>query len=127
MPNATAPSGRIGRERKTIERMIGIYCRAHHGQAGALCDDCRELHDYALARLDHCRFGVDKPTCAACPIHCYEAAMRERVRTVMRYAGPRMLLRHPFLALWHQYDSWRARRQTQPEWKRNADAKNRTH
>ena len=42
-----------------------------------------------------------------CPVHCYEAAMRERVRQVMRYAGPRMLLRHPILALLHLRDERR--------------------
>ena len=43
-------------------------------------------------------FGDDKPTCANCKVHCYSEAMRERVRDVMRYAGPRMLWRHPVLA-----------------------------
>jgi hypothetical protein len=33
--------------------------------------------------------------------------MRERIRTVMRYAGPRMALRHPLLALAHLLDSLR--------------------
>jgi hypothetical protein len=33
--------------------------------------------------------------------------MRERVRTVMRYAGPRMMWRHPFLALAHLVDGRR--------------------
>jgi hypothetical protein len=30
--------------------------------------------------------------------------MRERVREVMRYAGPRMLLHHPWLAICHLVD-----------------------
>jgi len=30
--------------------------------------------------------------------------MRERIRAVMRYAGPRMLWRHPLLALLHLAD-----------------------
>jgi hypothetical protein len=30
--------------------------------------------------------------------------MREQVRAIMRYAGPRMLLRHPVLALMHVWD-----------------------
>jgi hypothetical protein len=33
--------------------------------------------------------------------------MRERVRTVMRYAGPRMLKRHPYLAVMHILDGRR--------------------
>ncbi len=33
--------------------------------------------------------------------------MRERVRVVMRYAGPRMLFRHPILAVRHLLDERR--------------------
>jgi hypothetical protein len=35
--------------------------------------------------------------------------MRERVREVMRYSGPRMLTRHPVLAVAHLVDGRRKR------------------
>jgi hypothetical protein len=66
-----------------------------------------ELMNYALCRLERCPFGEDKTTCAKCPVHCYKPAMRARVKEVMRYAGPRMLLHSPMLALLHQLDAWR--------------------
>ncbi len=84
--------------------MIGIYCQEHHGTHDGLCETCQDLHTYAMQRIDKCPFGVDKPTCAKCPIHCYKPEMRERVRQVMRYAGPRMLLRHPILTVGHYWD-----------------------
>jgi hypothetical protein len=93
---------RHGREFRTIAAMLHMYCRAHHGgRARTLCADCAELHDYAERRLQRCPFGEAKPTCAGCTVHCYKTAMRERVRVVMRWAGPRMLWRHPMLALRH--------------------------
>jgi predicted amidophosphoribosyltransferase len=95
------------RERKTIEAMIRLYCRDHHGGEGELCSECEELLDYALARLDRCPFRENKPTCAKCPVHCYKPDMREQVRAVMRYAGPRMLRRHPVLAVLHLIDGFR--------------------
>jgi predicted amidophosphoribosyltransferase len=98
---------RIAREKKTMRAMIAMYCRAHHGSVKELCAACRELLDYAYCRLDRCPFGADKSTCAHCPIHCYKPAMREKVRSVMRYAGPRLLLRHPILALRHWLDGRR--------------------
>ncbi len=99
----TAAAVRRARELETITAMITMYCRAHHGASdAALCDDCGALHDYARRRLERCVFGDAKPTCAKCTVHCYKAAMRERVRQVMRWAGPRMLWRHPVLALWHE-------------------------
>lgn len=81
--------------------MARIYCRAHHTTKEGLCSKCRALLDYALERIDGCPYKEGKPVCTACPIHCYEAAMRENIRQVMRYAGPRMLLRHPFLSIQH--------------------------
>ena len=66
-----------------------------------LCPECAALLDYALRRLDSCRFGNGKPSCRKCPVHCYRADMRERIRTVMRWAGPRMMLHHPMAATKH--------------------------
>ena len=97
---------RRAREFRTIAAMLQLYCRAHHGST-AFCPACADLHDYARRRLEHCVFGEAKPTCANCPVHCYSAGMRERVRQVMRWAGPRMLWRHPVLAVWHLIDGRR--------------------
>ncbi len=90
------------REEQTIRAMLEIYCRAHHVSPGApLCEECQPLFEYAQARLGKCPFGPEKPVCAKCPIHCYQPAMRDQIREVMRFAGPRMALRHPALALAH--------------------------
>jgi hypothetical protein len=106
---------RLARELATIRAMVGIHCRDHHRGRGAargeLCAECRALMDYATRRLDRCVFGDDKPTCANCKVHCYSAAMREQVRVVMRYAGPRMTWRHPLLAIAHLVDGRREARE----------------
>jgi predicted amidophosphoribosyltransferase len=91
------PHAQIETERRTVEAMIGIFCRGRHGTKEGLCPDCGELRDYAARRLEQCPLRANKPKCSACPVHCYKPAMRERIREVMRYAGPRMLYRHPIL------------------------------
>ena len=73
-------------------------CQVGHGGPG-LCGDCRELLEYSLARLEHCKFGNAKTKCHKCPVHCSRPDMREKIRTVMRFSGPRMLLYHPLEAL----------------------------
>jgi hypothetical protein len=99
---------RLQRERRTINMMIGIYCADHHnGSEDSLCGSCQEFQDYADRRLEKCPYGDDKPTCANCPVHCYKPARREQVKRIMRYAGPRMLLKHPVLAIRHQLDGFR--------------------
>ncbi|MFC2033310.1 nitrous oxide-stimulated promoter family protein [Chloroflexota bacterium] len=94
------------RESRTVAVMISDYCRYHHPD-DEQCLDCSELSDYALERLNKCPFQEGKTTCARCPVHCYKPDMRKRIRTVMRYAGPRMIYRHPVLALFHIIDGRR--------------------
>lgn len=91
---------RIDEEKCVVEQMIKLYCRRCEGNA-ELCADCGELLEYALRRLDCCRFGNGKPTCKRCAIHCYRGDMKERIRVVMRWSGHRMLLYHPVSALKH--------------------------
>lgn len=93
---------RIEREKKVVALMIGIYCRRHHStRKGELCGDCRALLEYAMKRLDHCPKGNGKGSCRKCQIHCYAPEKREKIRNVMRYVGPRMILVHPVAAIRH--------------------------
>ena len=89
--------------------MIEIDCESRHPGGRGPCAECEALFAYAEARLDKCPYGDDKPACRVCPIHCYRPDMRERVRQVMRYAGPRMLLHRPQLAIRHMWDEVRSK------------------
>ena len=91
---------RIESEKKTVGMMVRLYCRRYEGNK-ELCQGCSQLLSYAEARLDRCKFGNEKPTCKKCPIHCYKPDMREKMRTVMRWAGPRMMIYHPIEAIKH--------------------------
>ena len=105
-PMTNRPS-RMAREARTVEAMIRLYCRAKHDGEVPLCSECGELWQYAQMRLDRCPYQEGKTTCGKCPVHCYKPAKREQVRAVMRYAGPRMLYRHPVMALLHLFDGLR--------------------
>lgn len=98
---------RIGYEKKMVGKMITLYCKNNHGEGGDPCLSCVELLQYALRRLDACRFQNDKPTCSKCPIHCYKPDKRESIKAVMRYSGRRMLLRDPIAILLHAIDGMR--------------------
>jgi predicted amidophosphoribosyltransferase len=98
---------RMLRESATITAMMNIYCTEVHGSAGELCPDCRALDAYAQMRLERCPFQEKKSTCAKCTVHCYKPEQREHIRRVMRYAGPRMLAKHPVLAVRHLLDGLR--------------------
>jgi len=96
----TSPA-RIVREKKTIRAMVGLYCAGNHRVKRGLCQECAGLLDYAETRLDKCPFGEKKGPCTKCTIHCYSPYMRARVIAVMKYSGPRIILKHPILALLH--------------------------
>jgi hypothetical protein len=102
---------RLRREQRTIEAMLHIWCDARplHVRAsyGELCAGCEGLFEYASYRLLKCPYGEEKPTCKKCPTHCYTKDKREEMHDVMRFAGPRMLLRHPILAIRHLRDEKR--------------------
>lgn len=88
--------------------MVAIYCRAHHPEAAEHpCPECAAFLAYSGRRLEKCPYGAAKPTCAKCPIHCYKPEPRALARRIMRYAGPRMLWRHPWLSLLHLLDKLR--------------------
>lgn len=113
--HARAPQGtgrmgsqnRLTRERRTVRLMIEMYCRARHGTRTGLCESCEELSRYASMKIDRCVFHDAKPVCAECRVHCYKADMRDRIRRIMRFSGPRMLFSHPGLALMHGLDRMR--------------------
>ena len=91
-----------------MTKMVGMYCtRFHDGSKNKLCDECEEFLGYAQRRLAKCPYEEKKPTCTNCPIHCYKKAQKERATEIMRYAGPRMLSRHPYLAITHILDGFR--------------------
>ena len=119
MPLATP---RLRREFLTMERMVAIYCAAHHRDQ-PLCAECRAFLAYAEKRLEKCPYGEGKPTCAKCPVHCYKRQQRERAREIMRYAGPRMTYRHPWLALRHVLDKLRNVEHPMALRRRRGDAK----
>jgi len=98
---------RILREQTTVEAMIDLSCHGQHGTRGDLCAECRELKEYARKRLERCPLREKKTTCANCRVHCYKPDMRDKIKQVMRYAGPRIAYRHPVLALFHFIDGFR--------------------
>ncbi len=95
---------RIIREKKTMDAMVHIYCKSHHGTSKELCTECSELLEYAKYRLSKCPFQENKTTCGKCPIQCYEPEKKVHAKKVMRYAGPRMILYHPKMAIQHLID-----------------------
>lgn len=89
---------KIEKERKICFLMIDLYCRHHHQVD---CVQCLELKDFVAERLRLCPHSDQKTFCSSCDTPCYRADMQERICTVMRFSGPRMLLHHPIVAVRH--------------------------
>ena len=102
------------KEQTVVREMIAMYCRHHHG-GKELCTECRELADYAVARSEHCPFMETKTFCSNCTVHCYSPAMREKIRAVMRWSGPRMIFHHPGMAVWHVVTSMKEKKRLRSE------------
>jgi len=84
---------------------LGVYGRT----APRVCSECGDLLRYAEQRRAACP-KVPKPFCSNCDTHCYKPDMRERVREVMRYSGPRsMFTRHALAGIKHLIEGRTAR------------------
>ena len=119
-------------EAEMVSQMIALYCRGNHAdrphaESGVtakvgrhtveLCEECAELHDYACLRVQRCPQMATKTFCSVCPTHCYKPAMREKIRVVMRWSGPRMLRYRPVKAMEHAIVTVKAKRAQKSETK----------
>lgn len=103
------------REKKIVSEMIALYCRKKHGTKGQLCAECAALDTYARERSDKCPFMEMKTFCSNCRVHCYKPQMRERIRDVMRFSGPRMMTVHPVTAVHHVIESKREKKRIEKQ------------
>ena len=92
-------------ETRIISEMIDLYYKKHGTDQERL-----DLKTYAALRTSKCPFMETKTFCSNCRVHCYKPEMREKIRAVMRYSGPRMLLKHPILTIKHLYYSLQEKR-----------------
>ncbi len=97
------------REKAMVSEMIALYCRKNH-RTKSLCPDCAALADSARRPRDQCPFMEAKTFCSNCAVHCYAPEMREKIRAVMRFSGPRMLFHHPAMAVRHLIETKKEKR-----------------
>lgn len=97
------------REKQMVTEMIRLYCRKNHG-GKSLCAECAALAEYAQQRSDKCPFMAEKTFCSNCRVHCYKPEMRQKIREVMRFSGPRMIFTHPIAAIRHVIETKREKR-----------------
>lgn len=103
------------REKEMVSQMITLYCRRNHGTKGALCPECAALNQYARQRSDKCPFMETKTFCSNCKVHCYKPEMREKIRIVMRFSGPRMIFHHPAEAIRHVIETKKEKRRLEKQ------------
>lgn len=68
------------------------------------------LDAYARQRSSRCPFMETKTFCSNCRVHCYEPEMREKIREVMRFSGPRMIVYHPVTVVRHVIETKKEKR-----------------
>lgn len=104
------------KELKVVTLMIERYCRGKHNtKKHDLCEECGKLLEYVKQRRERCPHRDNKPFCSNCKIHCYKPSMREKIREVMRYSGPRIVFNHPILSTRHLIESKREKKKMKKE------------
>lgn len=103
------------KEKRIVGEMIKLYCKKQHKVKKGLCPECQALKEYAELRSDKCPFMENKTFCSNCKVHCYKKEMREKIRQVMRFSGPRMIFHHPVMAINHLMQSKKEKRKMEAE------------
>lgn len=110
------------KEKEILASMIEVYCRGNKHISRSekeLCPSCRDLLDYSSLRVDKCPFMETKTYCANCHVHCYKQDRRDEIRQVMKYAGPRIVFKHPLMTIDHGWQSFKDKRRKRREAKRH--------
>ena len=102
-------------EKRTVSLMIALYCKNNHKPQNGLCEECTQLDAYARQRSDRCPFMETKTFCSNCKVHCYNPQMRQKIREVMRYSGPRMIFYHPIMAIRHVIETKKEKKRLEKE------------
>lgn len=92
------------REKKVVNLMIGLYCQKNH-KGVSLCDNCSKLVDYSNTKLNNCPIMASKKFCSQCHIKCYDTEYKQKIKEVMKFAGPYMMFYHPFVTIKHGFYS----------------------
>ena len=103
------------KEKQVVGLMIQLYCHKNHNTKNGLCPECEQLKIYAEQRSDKCPFMETKTFCSNCKVHCYKPEMREKIRRVMRFSGPRMIFHHPVMAVSHVIESKKEKKRLEKE------------
>ncbi|MEG0240545.1 nitrous oxide-stimulated promoter family protein [Anaerorhabdus sp.] len=98
------------KEKDLMNKMISIYCKGHHKNHN--CESCKELLRYATDRIDRCPFMETKTFCSQCKVHCYNKEHRDRVKSVMKYSGPRMIFTNPGSVISHMIETLKSKGRT---------------
>ena len=103
------------KEQQVVSKIIELYCRKKHKTKGEICPDCQVLKNYAELRISKSPFMETKTFCSNCKVHCYKPQMREKIREVMRFSGPRMIFYHPIMAIVHLIESNKEKKKLQED------------
>ena len=74
-----------------LKKFFQIYCQGKQHNLKQqnkfkLCDECFELLEYSIRRLEQCPYDI-KPRCRTCATPCYESYQWKKVSKIMRYSG----------------------------------------
>lgn len=97
------PVNNTPKEKETIRKTFGVYCRANHNTEGdKLCPKCTALLTTVFTKIARCPYGMSKPICEKCETPCFGEAATKSFLEVMQSSQRKMLLSHPIMTVKHK-------------------------
>lgn len=103
------------REKKMISQMIALYCHRNHHTRGAPLSRVRGAERLRPRPLRALPVHGDEDLLRQLPRARYKPDMREKIRAVMRFSGPRMIFYHPVAAIRHVVETKREKKRLKRE------------
>lgn len=93
---------RVQRDLRTLQAIGSIYCAAHHAGAlkddAGMCEECAAVIKYTHERASACPYNHEG-NCQDCKLKCNRGEQQQRIKAIMKYAAPRMLVKHPIMTM----------------------------
>ena len=98
------------REKQMVSQMIALYCRRNHHTKGGPLPRLRSAERLRPPALRSLPVHGDENLLFQLPGTLLQAGDAGKIRAVMRFSGPRMILYHPVAAVRHVVETKREKK-----------------
>ena len=107
--------GKREREKRTVALMIRLYCRKKHGTKKIFVPNAKHFRSMRCSAVINAPLWKPRPFALTAVCIVTSRKCVKKIREVMRFSGPRMILHHPVMAVRHVIESKKEKKRLEKE------------